>query len=124
MSKDNTDGHTCDLQSYKPEGDPVALVHTSFQYLIFAGVSSALLLAWYVVMTVNRKIFNKTIEQEQEFEQGRIREDQSHIGRFFRRLFLERKLVPAIIVSMGFFIANWVLWGSKSSRNYCEVLRC
>ncbi|CAG8959560.1 hypothetical protein HYFRA_00001461 [Hymenoscyphus fraxineus] len=118
ISKDNTDGHTCDLQGYKPgrEWNPLMWVHKSFQYMIFAGVASSLLLAWFTVLVVNKRLHVKTVEEERAWETKMFGEDREETGcwnKFLERFSSDMKLIPSIIVSMGTFVASWVLWGSE-----------
>ncbi|CAG8971960.1 hypothetical protein HYALB_00003296 [Hymenoscyphus albidus] len=128
ISKENTDGHTCDIQGCKPgrEWNPLMWVHKSFQYMIFAGVASSLLLAWFTVLVINKRLHVKTVEEERAWETKMFGEDREESGcwyKFLERFSSDMKLIPSIIILMGSFIASWALWGKFidiAGETYCK----
>ena len=98
----------CGIQGYKEAEDDIRLSmsYTSFGWATAAGVISSLVLAQFVIMS-----FNKNLTQEEMAEKD---EEEAWEGSWWRRVLMreKRQLVP-IIVAMGTFISNWVVWGRK-----------
>ncbi|KAM7185249.1 hypothetical protein V8F20_011876 [Naviculisporaceae sp. PSN 640] len=125
----NADGPKgCGVQGYEPPGNEdmrLKLAYSSFGWSTFAGVISCLVLAQFVIMSFNKgdslRPENLKEKDEEEAEDDRIK---GRRGWFWRRMVYreKRQLVP-MVVAMGTFISNWVLWGQFTSlqgSNYCE----
>jgi hypothetical protein len=115
---------SCNLQGYSPEHDPAQLLHSSFGYATFAGVVSAIIIVYFLVLSLNDKIWKKELEEEEEREEDKWVLDHGYISRIFIRLGMEKKLIFPMIVTMGSFISNWVLWGSKYSSEVLPSFSC
>lgn len=99
----------CGIQGYRRGEDDVRvkMAYASFGWATAAGVISSLVLAQFVIMS-----FNKHLTQEDMAEKD---EEETWQGSWRRRVLTrEKRQVVPIIVAMGTFIANWVLWGGKT----------
>lgn len=108
---------SCNLSGWFPNDDPVKLLHSSFGYATFAGVMSAIFIVYFLVLSLNGKIWKKELEEEEELDWDKVDHSHNYISRIVIRLCMEKKLIFPMIVTMGSFISNWVLWGSKYSAS-------
>lgn len=106
---DSDGAKACGIQGYRPgERDGrVRMLYASFGWATAAGVISSLVLAQFVIMS-----FNKPLTQEDMAEKD---EEEAWEGSWWRRVLTrEKRQVAPMIVAMGTFISNWVLWGRKT----------
>ena len=108
--KDSDGAKGCGIEGHEPRNDGrVGLVYSSFGWASFAGVVSCLVLAQFVVMS-----FNKPLSKEDTD----LKDEEAYIDWKMRSwLYMvvwreKRQWVP-LVVAMGTFISNWVLWGRK-----------
>lgn len=105
--KDSDGAKGCGIEGYEPSDDGrVGLAYSSFGWSSFAGVVSSLVLAQFVVMSFNKKLSKEDMSDKDEFEV----DGHSWLRRVLWRE--KRQWVP-LVVAMGTFISNWVLWGRK-----------
>ncbi|KAH6854053.1 hypothetical protein B0I37DRAFT_360957 [Chaetomium sp. MPI-CAGE-AT-0009] len=115
---DSDGAKRCGIQGYDGAEDDIRLgmAYASFGWATTAGVISSLVLAQFVIMSFNKNLTQDEMAEKDEEEA----EERSWLRRVLTRE--KRQLVP-IIVAMGTFISNWVLWGqfiSLQGTAYCE----
>ncbi|KAK4209952.1 hypothetical protein QBC37DRAFT_293547, partial [Rhypophila decipiens] len=125
----NADGPKgCGVEGYEGPSDSqdmrLGLAYASFGWATAAGVMSSLVLAQFVIMSFNKgeSLTPEELKEKDEREKEE-EEERGRRGWFWRRMVVrEKRTMVPVVVAMGTFIGNWVLWGRKSlpGNNYCE----
>ncbi|KAM7198956.1 hypothetical protein V8F33_004693 [Rhypophila sp. PSN 637] len=119
----------CGVEGYERPSDSqdmrLALAYASFGWATAAGVMSSLVLAQFVIMSFNKgeSLTPEELKEKDEREKEE-EEERGRRGWFWRRMVVrEKRTIVPVVVAMGTFIGNWVLWGQFTSlqgNNYCE----
>ncbi len=87
------------------------MTHSSFGWSTAAGAISSLVLAQFLIMSFNK---SESLKADALAEKDYVEEEGRYsFGWSWRFMSREKRQIIPIIVAMGTFISNWVLWGRE-----------
>lgn len=109
LTSAGADGRACHLQDYKPSAASLSLIHSPFGFTTAAGTIGSLMVVWYMQIYLGREI-----ETRRRRSGPRSETDcDSCCEVMLHNITKEKKQILPLIISMGAFVSNWVVWGGE-----------